>query len=135
VSTEAPERDVSAPQPEPATPDVSEEQAGKRKKWTEFKGVIESTTIDEVDRLKIVAGVNEYKGNHYVFLGKVTEADFQRAFFSMPAYVWQKALPILSDYAQRIGVIEKQAMAKAVLDELKRLKELGIDIKAITDQL
>lgn len=121
-----------------APADVSEPeeaQASKKKNWVAYKGVIESAVIDTVDRLDIVAGVNEYKGNHYVFLAKVTDKEFQRAFFNMPAYVWQKALPILSGYVDRMAEIEKQAMAEAVISELKRLKELGIDIKAIAEQI
>jgi len=70
-----------------------------------------------------------------VFLAKVTEKDFQRSFFSMPAYVWEKALPILQNYVRRIGEIEKKAMADQVLKELKRLQELGIDVKSLVQQL
>lgn len=135
MSTEAPKRDIASVE---APADTSEPEEGKktaRKNWTEFKGVVESSKIDTIDRLDIVVGVNEYKGNHFVFLAKVTDAGFQRAFMSMPAYVWQKTIPVLQGYASRIGEIEKTAMAKAVVDELKRLKELGIDIKALADQV
>jgi len=133
--TEAPKRDITTVE-QPA--DVTEPEAEKksaRKDWKEFKGVVEAEKLDTIDRLDIVAGVNQYKGNHFVFVAKVTEEGFQRAFFSMPAYAWNKALPVLTGYASRIGEIEKQAMAKAVIDELKRLKELGIDIKGLVEQL
>ena len=106
-----------------------------RRNWKEYKGVVECTPIDTVDRLTIYAGVNEYKGNHLVFIAKVTDKDFQRAFFSMPAYVWEKAIPVLQNYVKRIGEIEKKAMAEAVLKELKRLQELGIDVKSLINQL
>jgi len=116
--------------------DKTEESSGStRRNWKEYKGVVECTPVDTVDRLTIYAGVNEYKGNHLVFLAKVTDKDFQRAFFSMPAYVWEKALPILQNYVRRIGEIEKKAMADAVLAELKRLQELGIDVKSLVNQL
>ena len=121
------------------TNSASEETEGSsgssRRNWKEYKGVVECTPVDTVDRLTIYAGVNEYKGNHLVFLAKVTEKEFQRAFFSMPAYVWEKALPILQTYVKRIGEIEKKAMANAVLAELKRLQELGIDVKSLVNQL
>ena len=129
--------------PTPATsentnsaPEETEESKGSsRRNWKEYKGVVECTPVDTVDRLTIYAGVNEYKGTHLVFLAKVTDKDFQRAFFSMPAYVWEKALPILQNYVRRIGEIEKKAMAEQVLAELKRLQELGIDVKSLVQQL
>lgn len=124
-------------QPANATTTEKTEESGSsaRRNWKEYKGVIECTPIDTVDRLTIYAGVNEYKGNHLVFIAKVTDKDFQRAFFSMPAYVWEKALPILQNYVRRIGEIEKKAMAEQVLKELKRLQELGIDVKSLVQQL
>jgi len=53
----------------------------------------------------------------------------------MPAYVWEKAIPTLQNYVSRIAEIEKKAMAEAVLNELKRLQELGIDVKSIVEKL
>ena len=117
------------------TEKTEESSGSSRRNWKEYKGVVECTPIDTVDRLTIYAGVNEYKGNHLVFLAKVTEKEFQRAFFSMPAFVWEKAIPILQNYVKRIGEIEKKAMADAVLKELKRLQELGIDVKSLVQQL
>ena len=117
-------------------PEQTEEpKESPRRDWKSYKGVVECTPIDTVDRLTIYAGVNEYKGNHLVFLAKVTDKDFQRAFFSMPAYVWEKAIPILQNYVSRIAEIEKKAMAQAVLNELKRLQELGIDVKSLVEKL
>lgn len=117
-------------------PEKAEEpKESARRDWKSYKGVVECTPIDTVDRLTIYAGVNEYKGNHLVFLAKVTDKDFQRAFFSMPAYVWEKAIPILQNYVSRIAEIEKKAMAQAVLNELKRLQELGIDVKSLVEKL
>jgi hypothetical protein len=131
MSEEIPKRDVTE------ETDVTEENetTSSRIAWKEFKNVKESSLIDTVDRLQIVAGVNEYKGNHYVFIAKVTDKDFQRSFFSLPAYVWQKAIPVIQDYTQRIAEIEKKAMEQQVLEELKRLKEMGIDVKALAQQL
>jgi len=115
--------------------ETEESKTSSRSNWKEYKGVVECTPIDTVDRLTIYAGVNEYKGNHLVFIAKVTDKDFQRAFFSMPAYVWEKAIPILQNYVSRIAEIEKKAMAEQVLNELKRLQELGIDVKSLIQQL
>jgi len=135
MSTEVPKRDEVTPPADVTEPETEEAKKSGRQNWKEFKGVVDSSVIDTIDRLSIVAGVNEYKGNHYVFLGKVTEGDFQRAFFSMPAYAWKKAIPILTGYVDRIADIEKASMANAVLVELKRLKELGIDVTQLLEQL
>jgi hypothetical protein len=135
ASEEAPKRDIPTAQTALDTPETEGKPQAKKKGWKEFKGVIESEVIDTIDRLQIVAGVNEYKGNHYVFIGKVTDADFQKAFFSLPAYVWAKAVPILNKYVGSISEIEKKSMTQAVLIELKRLKELGIDVSEIAKQV
>lgn len=118
------------------TPTATEtKEKPTRKDWKAFKGVVESTEVDKVDRLSIYAGVNEYKGTHLVFMAKVTDKDYQKAFFGMPAYVWEKALPILRKYTGKIAEIEKKAMADAVVVELKRLKELGIDVADLVQQV
>ena len=123
------------PEEEKATEEAPTEEATAekptRKDWKAFKNVVEATEIDKVDRLSIYAGVNEYKGTHLVFVAKVTDKDYQKAFFGMPAFVWEKALPVLKKLVGRIGDIEKKAMAEAVLVELKRLKELGIDVEGL----
>jgi hypothetical protein len=128
MSGEVPSRDVP-------TEEEEEAETGEARPWTEFKNVVEHTTIDVVDRLSIVAGVNKYKGNYMIFLAKITDKNFQRSFFSMPAYVWSKAIPIIQGYVDKIGEIEKQEIAKQVLEELKRLKEMGIDVKVLAQQV
>ena len=126
-------KEVEAETEEPT--EATEEPASKRKSWREFKGVVEATEIDKLERLSIFAGVNEYKGTHLVFMAKVTDKDYQRAFFGMPAYVWEKAIPMLQKYVKNIAKIEKKAMADAVLVELKRLKELGIDVAGLIEKV
>jgi len=113
----------------------AEEEAKPRKDWKENFHVIQMEEIETVDRLKIVTGVNEYKGVHVVFLAKVTDKNFSRQFFSMPAWVWNKALPIVQKQAASIAEVEKAAMIKAVTAELKRLQELGIDVSAVLKQI
>ena len=113
----------------------TEEKAPKRRNWREFKNVVEYETVGELDRLKICVGVNQYKGNHLVFVTKVTDKDFARSFFAMPAYMWEKALPTIQKYISNIAEIERKAMEQAVIKELKRLQELGIDVKNIINQL
>ena len=120
---------------EEAPTEEAAEEKPSRKSWREFKSVKEATEIDKVERLSVYAGVNEYKGTHLVFMAKVTDKDYQRAFFGMPAYVWEKALPILAEYVGRIAEIEKTAMADAVIVELKRLKELGIDVAGLVEKV
>jgi len=144
MASETPIRDIEAPieapketpvtapvETVPAKAEAKEERATWRSKF----GVKEEAIIEEIERVKIVAGVNEYKGNYLVFLAKETSPTFARQFFSMPAYVWEKALPQLQRLAGSIAEIEKKAMANAVLVELKRLKELGIDIKALVKEV
>ena len=127
------------PKEEKATEEAPTEEATAekptRKDWRAFKNVVEATEIDKVERLSVFAGVNEYKGTHLVFMAKVTDKDYQKAFFGMPAYVWEKALPILKEYTGKIAEIEKKAMADAVLVELKRLKELGIDVAGLVEKV
>ena len=127
------------PKKEEATEEAPTEEATEekpsRKSWREFKNVVEAKEIDKVERLSVFAGVNEYKGTHLVFMAKVTDKDYQRAFFGMPAYVWEKAMPVLNEYVGRIAEIEKTAMAEAVLVELKRLKELGIDVAGLVEKV
>lgn len=115
--------------------EVAEEPATSRKSWREFKNVKEASEIDKLERLSVYAGVNEYKGSHLVFMAKVTDKDYQRAFFGMPAYMWEKAIPVLQKYVKNIAKIEKKAMADAVLVELKRLKELGIDVAGLIEKV
>jgi hypothetical protein len=128
MSGDVPKRDV-------AEADVTEETEPTTQDWKSFKGVVESTVIDTIDRLQIVAGVNQYKGNYYVFIAKVTDKNFQRSFFMMPALTWQKALPVISGYVNKIGEIERKALAQQALEELKRLQALGIDVKTLAQQL
>jgi len=133
--TEAPSRDEAEPtapsEPvapvEPTTPPV-EGAKPSRKAWTDFRSVKEKTVVDSFERLDIVAGVCEEKGSYLVFLAKATGENYARVFFSMPAHIWSKALPVLDKYAKSTGEIERKSMAEAVINELKRLKELGIDI-------
>lgn len=117
--------------------DVTEEteETVEMQDWRAFKNVVEHQVIDTLDRLQIVAGVNQYKGNYYVFLAKVTDKNFQRSFFMLPAMTWSKALPVISNYVSKIGEIEKKALVQKVVEELKRLRALGIDVKAIAQQL
>jgi len=140
-----PNRDVSAQPTEPTdepeenieepTETAEATQERKRKTWNENFNVKEMSEIETVDRLRVITGVNEYKGNFLVFLAKVTDKEFSRQFFSMPAYVWQKALPLIDKYTKSIAEVEKKSMANAVLVELKRLKELGIDTDALLKQV
>lgn len=113
----------------------TEEKTPERRNWREFKNVVEYETVGELDRLKICVGVNQYKGNHLVFITKVTDRDFARSFFAMPAHMWKKALPVIQKYVENIAEIEKKAMEQAVIAELKRLQELGIDVKALINKL
>ena len=113
------------------TPETETKPKNPRLNWKENFNVKEMTEIDKVDRLRIIAGVNEYKGQHLIFVSKVTDKDFSRQFFSMPAWVWEKTIPVIKQYIPKIAEIEKQAMAEAVAKELQRLKEMGIDIGEI----
>ena len=142
----SPQRDlITITNPEPAETNATatvqpsttsdENKPSGRRDWREFKNVVEYQPVGQVDRLNIVAGVHQYKGNHLVFVAKVTEKDFARSFFSMPAHMWQKALPILQKYVNNIAEIEKKAMEQAVIAELKRLQELGIDVKALVNRI
>jgi len=129
------ETKTSQPTP-PPTPAVEEEETEPEeekvvKTWLENFSVRECEDIETVDRLTIKAGINEYKGQHLVFLAKVTDKDFSRQFFSMPAYVWEKAIPVLQRMTPKIAEVEKATMANAVKAELERLKALGVDINAI----
>jgi len=126
--------DIEAPETEEETTEKPEAEA-PRKSWSENFNVKKMTEIETIDRLRIIVGVNEYKGSHLVFIAKVTDKDFSRHFFSMPAWVWNKTVPILSQYGAEIGTIEKEEMAKKVLEELKRLKELGIDVGALASRV
>jgi len=105
------------------------------KDWKENFNVKESKEVEKVERLSVVVGVNEYKGQHLVFMAKVTDKNFSRQFFSMPAYVWDKTIPALQEYVVKIGEIEKKAMTDKALEELKRLAELGVDVKALLRKL
>lgn len=130
MSTVAPTRDVTETTPETVKPTQS-----TRALWRDKFGVKEEQIIEEIERIKIVAGVNEYKGNYLVFLAKETSPNYARQFFSMPAYVWEKAIVSLKGFASRIAEIEKKAMAEAVLVEMRRLKELGIDVQALASKV
>jgi arabinogalactan endo-1,4-beta-galactosidase len=99
--------------------------------WTENFHVKADVKVDTVDRLEIHVGVNEYKGSTLVFLAKVTDQNFSRQFFSMPAYLWEKTIAELQKVLPDVAKIEKASMVSAAAAELKRLKELGIDIDAI----
>jgi len=128
MTEEIPKRDITEA-------DVTEEAVSEMQDWRSFKGVVEHTVIDVIDRLQVVAGVNQYKGNYYVFVAKITDKNFQRSFFMLPALTWQKTLPVLSNYINKIGEIERKALAQQALEELKRLQALGIDVKALVQQL
>jgi len=103
----------------------------KRVNWRENYGVKEVKEIMEVDRLKLYVGVNEYKGELRVFIAKVSDKDFCRQFFAMPASVWQKALPVVNEMCGKVSEIEKQIMIQKFREEVERLKSMGIDVSAI----
>ena len=133
VNPQPAETNVTTPASTPA--ETAEKTENPRRNWKEYKGVIEYEPVGELDRLKICVGVNRYKGNHLVFVTKVTDKDFARSFFAMPAYMWEKALPTIQKYVNNIAEIERKAMEQAVIKELKRLQELGIDVKSLVNQL
>lgn len=103
--------------------------------WRDNFNVKESTNIETVDRLTIVAGVNEYKGQHLIFLAKVTDKNFSRQFFGMPATLWQQAIPAIQKYIPKLAEIEKKSMVESVQKELQRLAELGIDISSLVKKV
>jgi len=111
------------------------EGAPAPKNWRENFTVREDTTVETVERLSVIVGANEYKGQTLVFIAKVTDKNFSRQFFSMPSWVWDKAIPIIQGYSARVGEIEKKAMAQRALAELKRLQELGVDVKGLLEKL
>ena len=139
-----PERDVTPAPSNATTPEevtvtvepVAEEKPKRenpRITWRKNFNVQKEVDIATVDRLTIKAGINQYKGNTLVFLAKVTDKDFSRQFFSMPAWVWEKAIEVLKTIIPEVAEVEKKAMAEAVAKELARLKELGIDISTVVD--
>jgi hypothetical protein len=141
---DVPSRDAPVPPTEPVpepeapeseTEEAETEEAQPKKNWAENFNVKQKEVIETVDRLNIVTGVNEYKGNFLVFMAKVTDKDFSRQFYSMQAYVWLKALPTIEKMAKSIAEVEKKAMADKVMVELKRLKELGIDVTALAGKV
>lgn len=136
--SDVPKRDVETqtvtPVPAP-TPEQKTEAKAERKTWRQSFNVKEDTVIDKFDSFEVACGINEYEGTYQVFIAKATSPTYTRQFFAMPAWVWQKTLAEIGKYAERIGAVEKKAMADAVIAELKRLKELGVDIAALAAQL
>jgi len=117
--------------PEDTSNDTAPEEEKPKKNWKENFNVKECVKVETIDRLDIMIGVNEYKGSTMVFAAKVTDKDFSRQFFSLPAYVWQKVIVELSKILLHIAEIEKKSMSDAVVKELQRLKDLGIDISSL----
>jgi hypothetical protein len=111
------------------------EEEKPKKDWVENFSVKKQVDIETIDRLTVKVGINEYKGNTLVFIAKVTDKNFSRQFFSMPAYVWQKALEELKKIIPDVAEVEKQTMTVNIEKELARLKELGIDITAIAQKV
>lgn len=103
----------------------------KPKTWIENFNVKECEDVETIDRLTVKVGINEYKGQMLVFMAKVTDKEFSRQFFSMPAYVWEKAIPRLLKLTPKIADVEKAVMTDAVTKELQRLKDLGVDISTL----
>jgi len=103
----------------------------KRVNWKENYGVKELKEIMTVDRLKLYVGVNEYKGELRIFVAKVSDKDFCRQFFAMPASVWQKAIPTINEMIGKVSEIEKQIMIEKFREEVERLKSMGIDVTQI----
>jgi len=101
------------------------------KDWKQNFSVKESKEVEKVERLSIVVGVNEYKGQHLVFLAKVTDKNFSRQFFSMPAFIWEKTVPALQEYIGKIAEIERASLEVKALEELRRLASFGVDVKAL----
>ena len=108
-----------------------EKTESEAKDWKEYFNVKESTKVDTVDRLDIMVGVNEYKGQTAIFMCKVTDRGRCQAFNPLPAYLWEKAIPIINGYSKRIKEIELESMTDNVTKELERLKALGVDVSAL----
>ena len=107
------------------------ETESEAKDWKEYFNVREVTKIDTVDRLDIMVGVNEYKGQTAIFMCKVTDRGRCQAFNPLPAYLWEKAIPVLQGYGKRIKEIELKSMEDNVTKELLRLKSLGVDVSSL----
>jgi hypothetical protein len=122
------------PTTETAEPEATEEER-PQKTWYENFSVKECKDVETIDRLTVKVGINEYKGSHLVFIAKVTDKEFSRQFFSMPAYVWEKAIVELQKVIPKVAEVEKQTMTANIEKELARLKELGIDITAIAQKV
>ena len=96
--------------------------------WKENYNVKELKEIVEIDRLKLYVGINEYKGELRVFVAKVSDKDFCRQFFAMPASVWDKTVPVIAEMSSKVSEIEKQLILQKFREEVERLKAMGIDV-------
>lgn len=105
--------------------------ANKRKNWVENYNVKKQIKVDTINRLNIIVGVNEYKGQINVFMAKVTEGDFCKQFTALPAYIWEKTIPALQEVIPEVAEVERAVMTEKAKKELKRLDELGVDVKAL----
>lgn len=110
-------------------------EKAKVRDWKKYFNVRESTKVDTVNRLDIMVGVNEYKGQTAIFMCKITDRGRCQSFNPLPPYLWEKAVPVISGYIERIGEIERKAMVADVTKELERLKALGVDISALVDKV
>ena len=120
--------------PKETTP-APEKEKPKVRDWREYFNVSEDTKVDTVNRLDIMVGVNQYKGQTAIFMCKVTDRGRCQNFNPLPPYLWEKAIPIINDYVGRIAEIEKQAMVDSVKEELERLKSLGVDVSALIKEV
>jgi len=99
--------------------------------WKERFNVKTSQLIDTIDRLQIHVGVNYYDGSYNIFVAKVTESGYCKSFYALPTSLWNKILPLLQKYINEVSRIELEDRKAKILEEIEKLKQLGVDISKL----
>jgi len=103
----------------------------ENRNWMERFNVKSDVHIDTIDRLEIHVGVNYYDGNYNIYVAKVTESGFCKSFYALPTAIWKKLLPYINKFTEEVSRIELEDRKAKILEEIEKLKQLGVDISKL----
>ena len=89
-------------------------------------GVRTHVELADLKGLKLVAGVNCYKGQYQVFVAKVSDKGYVRSMMALPPELWPKVVEAVTALMEKAREIERQDLIARYAEELKRLKEKGV---------
>ena len=99
--------------------------------WVKSMGVRTHRELADLKGLKLVAGVNCYKGQYQVFVAKVSDKGYVRSMMALPPELWPKVIEAVQELMEKAKEIERRDLIAKYAAELRKLKEMGVSLEEI----